>query len=525
VKAGVVALTKIDLGADEKRVTAEVRERLAGSSLANAPIVPTSIVSGRGFDQLKRTLADVLNATSPPRDFGKPRLSVDRVFTLRGIGAVVTGTTTGGKFMRGADIVVQPSGGEARIRSVQNHNRDVEASAPGTRTALNIPDVKGPALSRGDVITLPHLKHATTDIGVLLIKTGRTAATPIRGARPIKNRARVRIHAGSTNVAGHIVFLEQGELNSGESGVARIRLEEPIHAFVGDRFIVRDWSEQTTLGGGIVLDVEPCDDKVKSEAQVRFLNARARAPDDVEALLCTELQRRLVAPKERLLTLSRFSDAEISAALKKMIQDAKSLVRGQWLVFPGFWADATKRAAERICAEHKAHPDRVGIQVAELKATIPEQLRAANLFDELLADLLREGLVLVGTAIKQSTHHLSLPAALQNAGTKVRATLSAKPFDPPSRKEVAPDAPTQQALRYLLETGEAIQISEDVVLLSSAVQKSGEAVKAFLLGKKSATASELRQALGTSRRVIIPLLEYLDRQGITRRDGDKRVLA
>ncbi|HEX7859804.1 MAG TPA: selenocysteine-specific translation elongation factor [Verrucomicrobiae bacterium] len=524
VARGVVALSKIDLATDEQQAIREVRNQLANSSLADAPIVPTSIVSGRGLAELKQALTQTLQSTPLPRDFGKPRLSVDRVFILRGIGSVVTGTTTGGRFVRGAEIVVQPSGATGRVRSVQNHNRDVEASSPGTRTALNIPDVQGPALQRGDVITLPHLKHETSDLGVLLKKSGRTPGSQTRISRPIKNRARVRIHLGSTNVAGHIIFLDQSDLNPGESAIARLRLEEKLHAFVGDRFIVRDWSEQTTLAGGTVLDVEPLDDKVKSEAQLGFLRARAAAPDDLETLLHTELQRRWIAPKERLFTLSRFSDTEITAALNKLIDERKLLLRGSSLVFPAFWDDAKKRATQRIRAEHKAHPNRVGLTVAELKTELPEQIRTANLFDDLLAELLSEGFVLVGSSIKQSSHQLTLPPALQSAGANVRSALSTKPFDPPSRKEIAPDAPTQQALRYLLETGEATLLNEDVVLLSTALQKASDEVKRFLHAKRAATASELRQALGTSRRVIIPLLEHLDRAGLTHRDGDKRIL-
>src|SRR6266508_1806414 len=161
VSRAVVALTKIDLAQDEGARVAHLRDKLSGSPFANAPIVPTSVVVGRGIEELKQTLAQVLSETPPPRNLGKPRLPVDRVFTLCGIGTVVTGTLTGGEFRRGQAAVIQPSGTPARIRSLQNHNCDVEVSGPGTRTAINLPDVQGagatPGVRRGDVITLPEL--------------------------------------------------------------------------------------------------------------------------------------------------------------------------------------------------------------------------------------------------------------------------------------------------------------------------------------------------------------------------------
>src|SRR5438309_167452 len=160
VSRAVVALTKIDLVESEERIAARLREKLANSPFAEAPIVPTSVLNARGLDELKATLVRLLSDTPPPRDIGKPRLPVDRVFTLRGIGTVVTGTLTGGTLRRGQTVVLQPAGGTTRIRSLQNHNHDVEASGAGTRTALNLPDLDTASVRRGDVVTLAELSPA-----------------------------------------------------------------------------------------------------------------------------------------------------------------------------------------------------------------------------------------------------------------------------------------------------------------------------------------------------------------------------
>src|SRR5438105_3887106 len=173
VSQAVVALTKIDLAANETAASAQLREMLADCPFAQAPIVPTSVVNGRGLDQLKEELARALGNTPAPRDFGKPRLPVDRVFTLRGIGTVVTGTLTGGTLRRGQPVVIQPSARTTRIRSLQNHNHDVEVSGPGTRTALNLPDVDDSpsGIQRGAVLTLPGLGSATETMDVVLEKS------------------------------------------------------------------------------------------------------------------------------------------------------------------------------------------------------------------------------------------------------------------------------------------------------------------------------------------------------------------
>ena len=197
---------------------------------------------------LKATLARVLAGTPPPRDIGKPRLPVDRVFTLPGIGTVVTGTLFGGTLRRGQSVVIQPSGKTTRIRRIQSHGRDVEASGPGTRTALNLADVDAlEDVHRGDVVTLAELGGPSEVLDVLL------EISP-RAARPLKDGLRVRAHHGSGNVAAHVALATGKELAVGGRVLAQLRLEAPAFVFAGDHFTVRDWSEQHTLAGAIVLD-------------------------------------------------------------------------------------------------------------------------------------------------------------------------------------------------------------------------------------------------------------------------------
>ena len=248
VRRAVVAMTKADLAQDEAGTIEQIRAQLADSALADAPIVATSATTGQGLDALKSTLAKTLAVTPLPRDIGKPRLAIDRVFTLAGTGMVVTGTLIGGTLRRGQSAVLQPSNRPARIRRIQSHSRDVEVSGPGTRTALNLSDLDSPQdVHRGDVVIPAGFGDASDCLDVLL-------EISVRATRPLKATTRVRVHHGSGHAPAQVVLSSGKELGPGSQVIAQLRLETPVFLFAGDRLAIRDWSEQHTLAGAVVLD-------------------------------------------------------------------------------------------------------------------------------------------------------------------------------------------------------------------------------------------------------------------------------
>lgn len=525
VTHAVVALTKIDLAQDERTIITEIRAKLASTPFAEAPIVPTSIVTDRGLEELKATLAQVLSNTPAPRNIGKPRLPVDRVFVLRGVGTVVTGTLTGGELRRGQPVIIQPSGKSARIRSIQSHNQDVEASGPGTRTALNLPDMEASSgVQRGDVITLPELGNATATVDVVIEKSGRLETGKSTPARPLKNGTRVRIHLGSANAPAHVFFLDAKTLSPGERVLAQVRFESPVFALAGDRFIVRDWPEQATLAGGVVLCADAQRRQFRRQENRLFLQACAQSPDQASVFVQSQLARDGTAVQNNLLIQSRFSQSEIVDAATLLIADKKAVVAGKLIADAPWWQMLRQSAIEVIEAAHRRHPEHPGLPLNELRAKLKAALLLPDVFDALVRDLCRSGFAQAGVAIGRADHRPALPPDLQGAGAKLRTALAAKPLDPPSVKELAPDPPSRQALRFLLQAGEAVEVSEDVVLLADSLTRATEELRKFLREHRSATAGELRQALGTSRRIIIPLLERLDKEGLTRREGDRRVL-
>jgi selenocysteine-specific elongation factor len=523
VRRIIVALTKIDL-IESAAVAAEtVRAHLRDTPFTDAAIIPTSIPTGSGLEQLKAQLALEFSALVPQRDIAKPRLAVDRAFTLRGIGTVVTGTLAGGTLRRGQSVVVQPEKIPARIRAIQNHNREVEEIGPGARTALSLPDVavarekNSSGVWRGDVITLSEFGQASAIADVMLSRSSRLPPK----TRPIKHGAVVRVHHGSANFGARVFFQSGEELRAGETAIAEMRFETPAFLFAGDRFVIRDGSEQSTLAGGVVLDPEASARNFRSAAQREFLARRAQAPHDAGVFVATEIARDRAVKRNALLAKSSLGTDEIAQS----VRSANVIERGELVVDAKWWKEILRQAEAIIDAEHAAHPNHAGLALSGLRQAVARALPLPEIFDVLVFELCRGGFVRTGETIARATHRPSLPPQFQADADRIRAVLSEKKFDPPSRAQLAPDATSQQALRFLRNGGEVVELSAEVVLATEQFAKMRETTVAFLRENKSGGASELRELLGTSRRVIIPFLERLDREGVTRRIGDKRVLS
>jgi selenocysteine-specific elongation factor len=521
VRRVVVALTKIDLVASVDSAEEKVRTQLRDTPFADAAIVRTSTTTDSGIEELKAQLAREFSEFIPQRDIGKPRLPIDRAFTLRGIGTVVTGTLVGGTLRRGQPVVVQPAMIPARIRSIQNHNREVEEIGPGARTALSLPDVavardkNSTGVWRGDVVTFSEFGEAGAVADVIVSRSSRLPAK----TRSIKHGAAVRVHHGSGNFCARVFLQNQEELRPGETAIAQIRCESPALMFAGDRFVLRDVSEQNTLAGGIVLDPDASVRNFRGVAQREFLGKRAQTPNDVNVFAETQIARDRAVTRSALLMKSSFSESEIAGAIKS----ANVIERGELLMDAKWWKEVLRRAESIIDVEHRTHPNHAGLALSQFREALARDLPLPEIFDELVPELCRSGFVRTGEAIARATHRPALPPQLQTAAAKIRAALAGKKS--PSTSELAPDATSQQALRFLRDRGEVMELNAEVVLATGKFLKMREAIVAFLRKTNAGTASQLREVLGTSRRVIIPLLERLDRDGITRRIGDKRVLA
>ncbi len=530
----VVALTKVDLpNADEAAVRDNIRQELQDTPFATAPIVPVSSVTRSGLAELKAALAALLSQGPPPADFGKPRLAVDRAFTLRGIGSVVTGTLTGGTFTLGQEVVVQPSGLPARVRSIQSHNQSLTSAGPGMRAALNLADVAvsggGPGrdrecgIRRGDVVTLRECGEPTTSFDVLLTRSARLGRAKIVPPK-LRDGTQVRLHHGTGNWPASLLWLDGTEPQPGKSAVAQLRLESPVFAFVHDRFILRDASGQFTLAGGMVLAEHAGRRNFRGVARRDFLGSCASGINDAAGAASAHLRYSGFVRRSELLVRSHFSAAELGAAVDLLIQQGKAVAVGGLIADAQKWAALRESAVVAIEAFHQTHPERAGLALSELRLALGSRLLYPEVFDGLLSDLAQRGFMHAGTVIKRKTHQQALPPELEAAGARLRAALRLKCFDPPSRRELASEPSAQAALRFLIETGEVVELDSETVVSQQALARATDTIRAFLLARGAATVSQLRQALGTSRRIMVPLLERLDRGGVTLRQGDQRIL-
>mgnify|MGYP001806948261 FL=1 len=521
VKRAVVALTKSDTVDDIDFSIEVIRDSLKGSAFENSPVVPVCALIGEGIDEIKKVIINELKELPPPADISKPRLCVDRVFSPKGVGTVITGTTHGGGFSKGQKVIIQPQGTETTIRSIQNHNSQLDNCKSGMRTALNIPDIeilKGKSkegIRRGDTITIADLGTPSRRVHVEVHVSER--ATKIQ---TIKHAQRVRFHHFSTTISGKILFFENSNLEKGNKQIAEIRLDRPVFTFAGDRFVLRDWSKQFTIGGGIILDSSPPKRSYRTEKQRNFLLMRASNPNEFTTHLNSLLNRDNYIKSNTPLSQSSFSKSVIEHA----IENNDAVVSGNFIIDKKWWSEINEIAGNRIKTIHEKHPELPGIDISQLRAFMKKRVFDSKLFEFLIDQLCKSGFTKKDTILSIDSHKASLPNHLTSSGKKIISLLDANPLEPPNPKEIINSENDEAALKFLLQTNEAIQLDEKVILLSKNYNKAVDKIRSYITQNGPATAADLRKALSSTRRVIIPLLEHLDKEGITFRSGDTRVL-
>ena len=521
VKRAVVALTKSDTVDDIDFSIEVIRDSLKGSAFENSPVVPVCALIGEGIDEIKKVIINELKELPPPADISKPRLCVDRVFSPKGVGTVITGTTHGGGFSKGQKVIIQPQGTETTIRSIQNHNSQLDDCKPGMRTALNIPDIeilKGKSkegIRRGDTITIADLGTPSRRVHVEVHVSER--ATKIQ---TIKHAQRVRFHHFSTTISGKILFFENTNLEKGNKQIAEIRLDRPVFTFAGDRFVLRDWSKQFTIGGGIILDSSPPKRSYRTEKQRNFLLTRASNSYDFTTHLNSLLTRDHFIKSDTPLSQSSFSKSVIEDA----IENNDAVVSGNFIIDKNWWSEINEIAGNRIKTIHEKHPELPGIDISQLRTFMKKRVVDSKLFEFLIDQLCKSGFTKKDTILSIDSHKASLPNHLTSSGKKIRILLDENPLEPPNPKEIINSENDEAALKFLLQTNEAIQLDEKVILLSKNYNEAVDKIRSYITQNGPATAADLRKALSSTRRVIIPLLEHLDKEGITFRSGDTRVL-
>ena len=505
IKRGLVVLTKTDLVEPDwlELVWAEVSERLESTSLAGSEIVPVSALTGSGLDLLKVRLDSLLDSTPQRVDSGRPRLPVDRVFTIGGFGTVVTGTLVDGSLKVGEELEALPSGRRVRIRGLQQHNVKVDVAAPGSRVAANLVGVEREDIERGEVLCRPGTLTASRRIDA------HVSVLP-GAARALRHGAGVMLHSGTAEVAARIIVLEGDEIAPGSGGWVQLYLAAPVASAPGDRFVLRIPSPATTLAGGRFADVNPRRHPRHDEAVAASLERRAAGD-----VLQEELSKYPRGITE-------------SALLKATLAPAADLARlraqraGVYLFSPSTWENLAARAGELLGDYHAAHPLRAGMPREELKSRLA---LATPVFGPVLVELARSGvLVDRGGEVGQPGHAVALDP-MAGPGRELISLLDAQRWSPPSIADATKQAGAgPEVLRALLKSGDLVRLSDDVVFTRAGYQSALELVREVCAADGSVTVAGLRDRMGASRRPVLALLEYLDTQRVTRREGDLRKL-
>lgn len=515
VRHAVVAVTKADLVDDEwlALVREEVEAMLAATSLAGAEILAVSATRGDGLDDLRDALAELVRATPPPVDRSRPRLAVDRAFTLAGFGTVATGTLRDGTIQEGATLEVLPEGRRCRARSLQSHGRAVTAAPPGTRTAVNLGGVSTDEVRRGDVVAPPGIYQPTRLVDVRLRVLADAGA-------PLRHDARVAVFLGAAEVQAHVRVIGRREIAPGEESAAQLRLAAPIVPCASDRFVVRQPSPPRTIGGGIVLDTHPRSRwrRFRAATVQRFEALSSGRPEEIA---WHALASREPCPAEALRAQQTGLEPDArDAALARLAEDGRALALGPlWMTDRG-WQSLEDRLRRSLAAYHAQYPLRSGMPAEELRERLSLSPEA---FGPVLSRAAAHGwLVREGSQVRGATHDVRYDEAQAARTADLLARFRASPYRPPSAKE-AESAVGADVLASLVERGELVAVGGDVLFDRAAYDELRRAVAERLAADGRVTVADVRDAFDTSRRYALALLEHLDRLRVTRRVGDAHV--
>ncbi len=543
VDRGVIALTKLDVlesmaEGEEwvELVASDVSETLEGTALEGAVIVPVSARTGQGLDELTAALQEMLAQVEPRRDRGRPRLPVDRVFSISGFGTVVTGTLADGCFEVGQEVEILPRGLKGRVRGLQTHKQKVERVTPGSRVAMNLTGVSKAELARGDVVTIPGWLRPTVLVDVQLrylpdtLRQGSGQALQSgsgQAHRPLRHNAQLKFFSGAAETVARARILGERTLSPGQTGWAQLRLQEPVPLVKGDRFIVRRPSPPATLGGGVVVDPNPGRKHRRFRPDViARLETLARG-SPAEILLQT-LERRGPTLARDLLPASNLGDAAPDA-LAQLLDEGDAVlldarqeeVSNQLLASRSWWDALVDRLSDGLADHHRRFPLRVGMGREALRSKLKLE---PKLFNAVMARAVAEDLVAdEGATVRLPSHQVRLDADQQRQVDTLLAHFRRQPYTPPSVKESIA-AVGEEVLGVLVNRGDLVQVSPEVLFLPQTYEGMVARVRAHIEREGSITLAQTRDMLETSRRYAQALLEHLDEIGMTKRVGDERVM-
>jgi len=527
IRKGIVALTKTDLVDEEwfGLVKEDVRDFLTGTFLEGCPIVPLSAVTGTGLPDFLSALEKIITVTEARVDPGFFRLPIDRVFTMRGFGTVVTGTLLSGSAKVGDTIHIMPQQIKAKIRGIQIHNEMAEEAVYGQRTAMNLQGIDKETIQRGNVLSAPDTFESSLRMDVLLQYLPNTG-------RKLKNRTPVRFHTGTSEIIARIILLDTNEINPGETVYTQVMLESPTIAIAGDRFVIRSYSPINTIGGGRILD--PLAKKFKRRTD--------SAGDQLDALSSGDTKEKTKIILERagfdgisgrhLSVRTGVSLQKQSKILEEMFSKKEALLLDRdelKVVSSSSYKTLQNTIVNKIANYHKRFPLREGYPKEELRITAGGYIDS-KLFNRAIRDLEREGMLVVEKEnVRQPDHRVNLQGELEDLRDNIGGIYHKAHLTPPSTKEIMKQfsdkkKETMNVLTVMLTEGILIKINEDMYFHRDALNTLKNDYREFLVKHEKATPATFRDLTGLSRKYAIPLMEYFDKTKLTIRVEDHRIL-
>jgi selenocysteine-specific elongation factor len=511
VKRGVVVITKKDL-VDEEMLTLvrmELEELIASTTIAGSPIVVVSALTGEGLPELLSVIDKQLDKTEPKRDTGRPRLPIDRIFTIAGSGTVVTGTLIDGALAVGQEVEIVPSGLKSRIRGLQTHKAKIDTASQGSRVAANLVGINTSQLTRGDVVTRPGWLKPTNLVTVNL----KLIAYLQRG---IKHGAEVSFHTLAAETMAKVRLLEGEELKPGGSTWAQFALERPLAIVKGDRYIIR--SPMETLGGGEILDAQA--KRLRRFRPEVIENLKVKESGTADEVIMALLETRQPLEFADLAAQGNIPADEVALAIESLIGEGRVITLGEGehrlLLTATGWKNLSDKALTALAEYHKKYPARPGMPKAEFAT----RLKLGNFITLALDDLIKQGaMVEEGGHLRLPTHTVKLTPAQQGKIDTFLKSLAANPYSPPSELIPEPDL-----LNILIAQAKVVKVSDNIVFSSKAYQEMLSKITAQIKKNGKITLGEVRDMFGSSRKYVQALLEYLDKEKVTKRVGDDRVL-
>ncbi len=512
VEDGIVVITKSDLADDEliELIEIEVSEILEGTSLEGSPTIAVSADTGDGLNELRGMITEIANDKEPRTDAGRPRLFVDRSFSVAGFGAVVTGTLDGGNLAVGDEVDLLPSGETARIRGLQSHKSEVEIAQPGTRVAASLSGVSHTEIERGEAL----VKRGQFTTTVVFDASIRSIAD---AKRPIKHNHHVTLYGGTWEEPATVRLLDRDELKSGERGWAQVKMSNPRPITLGDRFVVRDSND--TLGGGVALVVDAPRHRRNDRDVVEQLTILSEGKS--EDVVFHSIDALGIANRKQIIDATHMLPSEMEADIGSLVSEGRliQLTQGANPLYTTQTRHESmlKSSLEALKEYHQRYPLRRGMPREELRNRLT---LAGSSFDAVAACFSDDDLIAQdGHTIRLIEHAVQFSADQKREVDRYLDVLREHRYSPPAWNKI-----DDELLGALADRREVVNAGPDVVFAADAYDDMREAVKEFCGSNTEISINDVRELLGTSRKYSLALLEQLDRENVTMRVGDMRVL-